>query len=112
MRELFEANALILSELERRANGACVVYHDLELPPGCVPPRSDVGVEVDPASGETSLLVRGATGPDGLYEIGVPGRGPFHLYGVLAANDRIEGRAMGTADAGAVRLVLETAASK
>lgn len=58
MRELFEANALILSELERRANGACVVYHDLELPPGCVPPRSDVGVEVDQASGETSLLVR------------------------------------------------------
>ncbi len=61
---------------------------------------------------ETSLLVRGATGPDGLYEIGVPGRGPFHLYGVLAANDRIEGRAMGTADAGMVRLVLEAAAPK
>jgi hypothetical protein len=56
---------------------------------------------------ETCLLIRGATGPDGLYDIGVPGRGPFQLYGVLASDALVEGRATGSADAGPVRLVLE-----
>lgn len=79
----------------------------VQVPPG--EDASRVDLYVSGPGIETGLLIRGATGPDGRYEIGVPGRGPFHLYGVLAADDRIEGRTTGYADAGVVRLVLQAA---
>ena len=43
-------------DLARRAQRACVVFRDCQLPPGCIPPRARIGFEINP-SGEATLLV-------------------------------------------------------
>jgi ATP-dependent Clp protease ATP-binding subunit ClpB len=43
-------------DLARRAQRACVVFRDCELPPGCEPPRARIGFEIG-RSGEAILFV-------------------------------------------------------
>ena len=43
--------------LEVRARRACMRFRDQELPPGSDPTRATIGIEIDPLSGVTRLLV-------------------------------------------------------
>lgn len=44
-------------DLERKAEGVCVVFQDQEMPPGAAPGRARVGFEISPANGRACLMV-------------------------------------------------------
>jgi hypothetical protein len=45
------------ADLERRAKGTCVLFRDVELPPGTLPARAKVGFEVKSSDGAAVLFV-------------------------------------------------------
>jgi hypothetical protein len=56
MRQFLQGSEEAWRDLERRAQGACLVFQ-VELPPGCAPPQGRVGFEVTPADGSATLWV-------------------------------------------------------
>jgi hypothetical protein len=66
MRQFIDGSDAAFAELQQQATGACVQFHDQELPPGAEPRRARIGFEVR-SDGTASLLVeRGVSysGPD------------------------------------------------
>ena len=56
MRQFFNAPSGAFDDLEARANRACIVFADQEMPPGAQPSRARVGVE-GVGHGSVRLLV-------------------------------------------------------
>lgn len=57
MRRFVNGSSQAFAELERQANGTCVLFRDVELPPGALRARARVGFEVRSADGAALLLV-------------------------------------------------------
>jgi hypothetical protein len=58
MRRFLNGSNDCYAELERQARSAAYLnFREAELPPGCVPPRSRVGLAVDARSGVTTVFV-------------------------------------------------------
>ena len=66
MRRFANGTDQAFADLERRAQGTCVVFRNVTLPPGASPSHVDVGFEVRSANGAALLLV----------ERGISYRGP------------------------------------
>jgi hypothetical protein len=71
MRQFIDGSDAAFSDLERRARQSCVVFEELELPPGSVPPTARVGIEIDSQDGSAVLLVnRGVSYSGDRFRIG------------------------------------------
>jgi hypothetical protein len=57
MKRFLNQNNAAFSDLEQRAQNACVRFQNVELPPGCTPAQADLGFEVDAGTGTAKLLV-------------------------------------------------------
>lgn len=58
MHQFCQAPDALLADLEQRATGRCVQFHNRQLPPGAMPQRARIGFEVDQCSGSAALLVQ------------------------------------------------------
>lgn len=57
MRLFIQGDDELFTQLEQRAQGICVRYKAQEMPPGSVPDSSDIGFEIDTATGQSTLYV-------------------------------------------------------
>ncbi|VGO15047.1 Chaperone protein ClpB [Pontiella desulfatans] len=57
MRRFLNQNNAAFSDLEQRAQNACIRFQHVELPSGCTPAQADLGFEVDSNTGSAKLLV-------------------------------------------------------
>jgi hypothetical protein len=57
MRQFISGTDSAFVDLQTKATAACIVFNDVEMPPGSTPPRGRVGFEVDPALNTATLFV-------------------------------------------------------
>ncbi len=57
MRQFINRSDQAFKDLEERAKWDCIRFRQQELPPGCLPNRTDIGFEIDHKSGAAKLLV-------------------------------------------------------
>lgn len=57
MHDFLQPNPTAFAELATRATGRVVRFRGQSMPPGAQPPRADIGFEVEPDSGQATLLV-------------------------------------------------------
>jgi hypothetical protein len=70
MRQFINASDTVFAQLEQRAQTACVVFADQEMPPGATPHRARVGFEVRGIDGPVFLFVeKGVDYPGQSHEV-------------------------------------------
>lgn len=61
MKRFTHGSAAAFNDLRTRAQIACIVFHDCEMPPSTTPPRGRIGFEIAPTGTATLMVDRGHT---------------------------------------------------